>query len=301
MKKNNLFFIILLLFAGAVCFTSCKDECEDVNCQNGGTCIEGDCECPEGFTGINCQTELQPDPCENITCENGGTCNDGNCDCQEGFTGTNCETVVDPCENVTCENGGTCNDGNCDCQEGFTGANCETVVEDSCENVTCENGGTCNEGTCDCPEGFTGTNCETVVDPCETVICENGGTCNEGICDCPEGFTGENCETMVDPPDACADIDATFDGDVIGVLSVTCSYDACHGAASMFGQKDYNVFSNLQPFLEDGSFEKRVLNGGDADNPVMPPPYAPEGNPKELTEEQLQILMCWKEAGYPEN
>lgn len=35
---------------------SCKDECKDVNCANGGSCIEGTCQCLEGFSGSNCDT-----------------------------------------------------------------------------------------------------------------------------------------------------------------------------------------------------------------------------------------------------
>ena len=36
--------------------TSCQDPCNDVECLNGGTCVEGDCQCPEGYTGNNCGT-----------------------------------------------------------------------------------------------------------------------------------------------------------------------------------------------------------------------------------------------------
>jgi hypothetical protein len=39
---------------------------------------------------------LDIDDCENIICLNGGTCIDGvntyNCDCAEGYTGQTCET-----------------------------------------------------------------------------------------------------------------------------------------------------------------------------------------------------------------
>jgi hypothetical protein len=34
------------------------------------------------------------DPCENVTCLNDGVCIDGNCDCLEGFIGSDCGT---PC------------------------------------------------------------------------------------------------------------------------------------------------------------------------------------------------------------
>jgi len=35
-------------------------------------------------------------PCDNTTCENGGVCVSGDCDCPEGFSGSTCETVNVP-------------------------------------------------------------------------------------------------------------------------------------------------------------------------------------------------------------
>ncbi|MEM6265680.1 MAG: hypothetical protein AAGI38_24470 [Bacteroidota bacterium] len=34
---------------------ACGDDCEDVDCLNGGTCVEGSCECPEDFVGEQCE------------------------------------------------------------------------------------------------------------------------------------------------------------------------------------------------------------------------------------------------------
>ncbi len=65
------------------------DPCANINC-NSGTCESGTCNCPEGFSGINCEVESL---CfsGNIECENGGICLDGTCNCPVGFMGINCE------------------------------------------------------------------------------------------------------------------------------------------------------------------------------------------------------------------
>lgn len=57
--KNIALGTILTFSAfGAVLYTSCsKDECKDVVCQNGGTCSEGNCTCPTGYEGTNCETK----------------------------------------------------------------------------------------------------------------------------------------------------------------------------------------------------------------------------------------------------
>lgn len=48
-------FILLL-------FLSCEksDPCDGVQCQNGGVCVSGNCDCPPGFTGARCETEKAP-------------------------------------------------------------------------------------------------------------------------------------------------------------------------------------------------------------------------------------------------
>ena len=55
MKRNFVSLIMVGLFA-IFSLTSCEDPCDAVNCLNGGTCVEGDCNCPEGFSGTDCGT-----------------------------------------------------------------------------------------------------------------------------------------------------------------------------------------------------------------------------------------------------
>lgn len=51
-----------------------------------------------------CKEDDSPaDPCAGVTCQNGGSCADGTCFCPDGFTGPNCE-VVDPCYEANTNN-----------------------------------------------------------------------------------------------------------------------------------------------------------------------------------------------------
>ncbi|XP_035672253.1 fibropellin-1-like [Branchiostoma floridae] len=81
--------------------------------------------------------------CASDPCHHGGTCVDGvnsyTCRCVPGFTGDDCENDIDECVEGThaCLNGATClnTPGNysCTCRDGWTGRNCETVLNsDKC-------------------------------------------------------------------------------------------------------------------------------------------------------------------------
>ncbi|MBL7767036.1 MAG: calcium-binding EGF-like domain-containing protein [Chitinophagaceae bacterium] len=38
-------------------------------------------------------TSCDPDPCQDVICNNGGTCTDGTCTCKAGYEGTDCSTL----------------------------------------------------------------------------------------------------------------------------------------------------------------------------------------------------------------
>jgi hypothetical protein len=56
MKLRSL-TLALSVAVGTVLLNSCtQDPCKDVVCQNGGTCVAGNCDCVTGYEGDSCQT-----------------------------------------------------------------------------------------------------------------------------------------------------------------------------------------------------------------------------------------------------
>ena len=88
MKK---FSLLPLLFASLfiLAISGC-DKCKNTTCENGGTCVDGECQCPPSYSGDNCENFT---PCLNVVCNNGGTCNTttGECDCAQGYEGPTCD------------------------------------------------------------------------------------------------------------------------------------------------------------------------------------------------------------------
>ncbi|CAH1788845.1 unnamed protein product [Owenia fusiformis] len=94
-----------------------KTDCVRNFCYNGGTCKPGtgkqpaNCSCPERYTGQRCR---QVKGCENINCQNGGTCDvvDGKplCRCPKFYVGEKCEHPDPEFCNRHCFNDGHCID-----------------------------------------------------------------------------------------------------------------------------------------------------------------------------------------------
>lgn len=79
---KNLFLAFALVAFTTVGFIACSDDnpCDAITCMNGGTCDNGTCACPAGFTGTLCETAV---------CEICGTFNGtANGNVQIALTGT---------------------------------------------------------------------------------------------------------------------------------------------------------------------------------------------------------------------
>ena len=108
-------------------------------------------------------------------------------------------------------------------------------------------------------------------------------------------------------PEFCMDIPTpTYDVDVKGIMDASCSYIGCHVGGGI-GPGHYDHYDGLKTYLETGdnltTFKSRVV-GDLKDDPIsgMPPNQSvyPESKKDDLTPEELEIIECWLDAGYPE-
>ncbi|KAI7805359.1 putative protein eyes shut-like protein [Triplophysa rosa] len=197
------------------------NECDFSPCQHQGTCIDlvgsYKCSCPSGFTGVDCEIDIDACSQPNINCPpgtfcvdlpgdllyvchtscprylqpcaNGGHCVLNNitgysCVCTPGWTGPTCLVNVNECVQHKCLNGGTCIDEvggyRCLCGYGYTGVHCELDI-DFCFGHRCSEHAVClgqqHNYTCHCMLGYEGTFCELETDECRSSPCANGATC----------------------------------------------------------------------------------------------------------------------------
>jgi len=145
----------------------------DLQCENGGTCFFGDeltttlfddhgvekelskqtnalmhCKCPDGYTGLQCETEVVICGVLGHYCLNNGECHESDdgytCGCphdgENSYAGEYCEHVATSiCGDASfCTNNGICksasengDDPGCICSDGFMGNFCEYSTDNS--------------------------------------------------------------------------------------------------------------------------------------------------------------------------
>jgi len=86
----------------------------------------------------------------------------------------------------------------------------------------------------------------------------------------------------------------TYLEDMREVIDLTCAYSGCHDGVTAPG--NYRTYDAMVPYLSGDLEEllfRRVIEERD-----MPPTYA-EGQ-RFLTQEQLDLFICWRENNYTE-
>ena len=90
-------------------------------------------------------------------------------------------------------------------------------------------------------------------------------------------------ENSVDCPDRISYEDTR------SLINSSCAYSGCHDGIN---EANFNSFEGMEEFLMSGRFQERAFDVRD-----MPPSYATNG-PTELTQEEIDLLLCWRENDY---
>lgn len=95
----------------------------------------------------------------------------------------------------------------------------------------------------------------------------------------------------------CGIEELTYTVDIKEIIDVSCAYSGCHLDSS---PGRFDSYSGLLPYLQDNTFRQRVLIQRGDPTTGMPPDFAPSSRPTNLTSEELTIIECWLDAGFPE-
>lgn len=225
----------LLLYSTTIVVSNSQNDGNTcpLKCRNGSECKPGDASFEGHPTDVN-GNELEHHTVTNVQ--------NHHCECPIGYTGVDCSVVYESCADGShvCYNQGSCVSGkvdgfgneqyHCDCTNAFyredkdliirfVGKYCEYPEETLCDDgkMFCVNNGVCatagatsENTTCNCTSGFQGLHCEfreEEVPPCD-LKCQNGGSCQVGLppnansdgavdfqfCVCPPEHSGDLCE-----------------------------------------------------------------------------------------------------------
>jgi len=86
----------------------------------------------------------------------------------------------------------------------------------------------------------------------------------------------------------------SYSADIVPLLDSSCAYSGCHTAG--FTSGDFTAYEGVAEKAMGGSLLARVVNVQD-----MPPTYAPENKPQELSTCDIELFNSWIEAGFPDN
>lgn len=94
----------------------------------------------------------------------------------------------------------------------------------------------------------------------------------------------------------CETLESSYEANIKDIIDRTCAYSGCHIDASI---GNFLTYEGMLGRLQNGSIRSRVISLRDDPTIGMPPDYVQGDRPKDLTQEELEILQCWLEAGFP--
>lgn len=102
----------------------------------------------------------------------------------------------------------------------------------------------------------------------------------------------------------CDTLMPTYDATVKAIIDESCAYSGCHSSGGGVGPGNYSNYAGILSILENDRFRERVFNTSPDNFAFMPPKpstYPALVQKDSLTSEELQILECWLNQGFPEN
>ncbi|XP_077863912.1 uncharacterized protein LOC102805267 [Saccoglossus kowalevskii] len=185
--------VVLVTFAlmcGIAVYMININMCVPNPCQNNGTCLEDygyyRCQCPYGFTGYDCETDISGCPTNPFMCYNGECIEyykvcDSTSDCSDSSDENGC--VYCGTGYRTCGQSGQCIpteficDGHVDCSNNFDEVGCSNECsfnEFSCDGTCLQSYKVC-DNYLDCRNGSDEVNCDI-----QTIISNNNTFADEG-------------------------------------------------------------------------------------------------------------------------
>lgn len=89
----------------------------------------------------------------------------------------------------------------------------------------------------------------------------------------------------------CVELGVQYYSQIETIIQLNCAVSGCHTAEGA-GTGNFSTYAGIKAKVVNGSFKERVI-----EEMSMPPSYT--GN--ELSNMELQQLVCWLQAGAPEN
>lgn len=98
------------------------------------------------------------------------------------------------------------------------------------------------------------------------------------------------------PPGFCDTTITSYNLNIKPIIDNSCAYSGCHLDTA---PGNFTTYEGASLFFDQ--FQERIINLKDDEEYGMPPFYAPAGRPVDLTQEELDLMTCWIDAGFPED